>query len=210
MINIKNIIITSGISVIFGFYSICNIILYLNYINKINTVELNAITKKMYETNKKYEELNLEFDSLKNKYEHLKNENNDMKVQIFDLNSKMSEMETKQFNSIISYTFDNLSSISSENSIKSQNIDNESINYELLPPLICDDKCDLNNEKPNHKLETMVSKNINDDFIESLNYDYSVYNSGIKPFTIEKETRTRSLSITDVDWPNLAKKFLFG
>lgn len=93
MLNIKNIFITTGISILFGVYSIYNILEYLRITNYYRLREINNLYKIIHQTNKKYMALNDEYTQLYQKYNNLVSEVSHSKQEIIDLNIKIIEIE---------------------------------------------------------------------------------------------------------------------
>ena len=198
MMNYKNIIITTSLSILFGMYSIYNIIEYLNFLQSHHNKEIRKIHKSLDDTRQKYKDLNEKYIYLQKHYEHLSVNYDKISKELVILNLKISEFKNGD-------ETDNHSTIISEHS-----------------SVICDDICELNN-KARINMETMRAGH-DDGFIEpivigTLSLDYS----HIAPVEIPMvdssysgsdknpaKTRSRSTSINDINWLGLTKQFWFG
>lgn len=219
--NIRNIFITTGISVIFGVYSIYNIFEFLRYIHYSRLKELSELNNIVNETKIKHKQLEGKYYNLQSKYDMMIIDLINTKDELSKLNGKILEIH-----SII-----NKQNISTPpNSI----IESEYIGSEHSS-IICDDMCDMNLDIPRINMGTMDTSqsnhyNIDDpEFIESLNFDYNHPNIVISQNNLDssyhstnsmrsahsysnsdKSARSRSVSVTDINWTTLTKKFFFG
>ena len=153
MMNIKNIFITTGISVLFGVYSIYNIFEYLRVLNNHQVKQINSLQNLLNETNKKYNDLQVKYVLLQKNYDKLtvsheenNNQTNLLNIQII----KLQEDKTIDTNNI-----------SNENS-------NENSNSTTYNNIICD----LNSEIHIVNMENINSINIHEEFVESLFLEY--------------------------------------
>ena len=71
MINIKNFFITSGLSLIVGFYSVYNVLGHLKIINNYHIKQINDLNQKINDSNRKFNELNENHIKLQKSYEEL-------------------------------------------------------------------------------------------------------------------------------------------
>ena len=196
MMNIKNIFITTGISVLFGVYSIYNIFEYLRVLNNHQVKQINSLQNLLNETNKKYNDLQVKYVLLQKNYDKLtvsheenNNQTNLLNIQII----KLQEDKTIDTNNI-----------SNENS-------NENSNSTTYNNIICD----LNSEIPIVNMENINSINIHEEFVESLFLEYDYLETGEASSLSNSEkcpikSRTTDKSMTEINWTNLTKKFLFG
>lgn len=215
MMNIKNIMITTGMTLLFGLYSIYNILGYLNKLNHLNNYKLLEIQKKMDETDKKCK--NLQFDFVK-----IKEELNILSDKIVSIENELTEHSKYLFSS--NYEYDDYDESSEEEK-------------KLIEP-VCDEKCDFNDAIPKIRLDTMNSiseknylqdKNIiNEVLNEKLEYECieivninDINTLHLSPCSSRKNSLTnsekdtnyklsKSISISDVNWSGLTKNFLFG
>jgi hypothetical protein len=203
MMNIKNIFITTGISVLFGVYSIYNILEYLRILNSYRVKQINNLRHLVNDTNTKYKDLQMKHDELHKNYNELSTNYEKINKEINLLNIKIAELQENKMK-------DNATDI---------DIYTNNISYPEIPTpnIICDELCNLNNEIPRVHMETMnaVVDDIDEEFIESLYLDYeSGVNSELSSLCNSEKnsikSRSRSTSVTEINWGNLTKKFLFG
>ena len=204
MMNIKAIFITSGLSVIFGVYSIYNILEYLKLMHDTHNKEIYHLNKSIKDINNKYTHLKSKYDDIKSEIQQTKEYITNLQLQIAQLQNDSNDLE----NSIAEIVKSETVSINTEESI------------------ICDEMCDFNSHIPRIHMETM---NANKDGLdhESLNCNYdhchhiiisksnldSSYhstNSMRSAQNSDKSARSRSVSLTDINWTGVTKKFLFG
>ena len=207
MMNIKNIFITTGISLLFGVYSISNILEYLHILNNKRENKIKHLKCLVYEKQ----------DELQKKYNELSINYNRINEEINILNNKIMELkDNKIFNIIIP---------TSEQYLQND-IDN-------LDSIICY----LSNDKLILHIETMNTyyKDIDNEFVELLSLDYdckeneeliknnhdlsSICNSENSYIKSSRSSRSSISSIsstnsstTQISWSvlNLTKKFIFG
>ena len=216
MLSLKHIMITSGISLIFGIYSICNLFLYINNLTELTNKQKNkfdsVIQKIKDENNKNFKKINMDYLKLKK--------------HISILNEKIE---------LLQKTDDTL------NNIEDNNIED---NNNIKPSeIICDTLCDMNNV-PRVKMDTM--NNIvpipitipitipnrklyeiplfkDDDDIHAIkdvfDYNYITNEMNMQEIISNKTSRSNSLidsdckSVTypEIKWLDMTKKlFMFG
>ena len=205
MVNMKHIFITTGISVLFGVYSIYNIFEYIRLIHNNRTKRILDLTEFLFNN------INDKYENLQSKYEDMKNE------------FIKSQEDTKLLVSIIEklQILQNKVGTSEEENFKSETVSiidtNESI-IDTNESIICDEICDLNDNIPRIHMETMTS-NINNEFIELSNADYEAFHNMAISLNKDKNSinselnkcsRSRSASLTEINWVGLTQKFLFG
>lgn len=198
--NIKNIFITTGISVLFGVYSIYNILEYLRLLNNERVKQIKNIQILSEETNKKYSELQIQYLELQKKYTELSIDCNKMKEDINILKDKIIQLQDNKNIDIKNYTSnDYLTSLLSL-----------PINIESSDNAICDELCNFNNDIPRVHMETMSInyENADSEFIDLLSLDNQIEESIKNKDNVL--SRSRSTSVTDINWSTLTKKFLFG
>lgn len=193
--NIKNIFITTGLSILFGMYSIYNIIEYLRIVENERNKHIDHLQEIISNTNKRYIDLNTKYISLNKKYDNLSVNYDKLNQEIIILNLKIIEMkhDVCQVEEITQVEPDIYPSSPVNTIIDS---DNNSI--------ICDELCDLNLSIPRIHLDTMhtnIKDKIDDEFIESLSLDYSSKNT---------VSLHRVQSISEINWLGLTKKFFLG
>lgn len=206
MMNIKNIFITTGISVLFGVYSIYNILEYLRVLNNHRVKQINSLQHLVNDTNTKYKDLQMKHDELQKNYNELSTNYEKINKEINLLNIKIIELQENKMKDIAATTTD--IDIYTNNSSYHEN---------PTPNIICDELCNLNNEIPRVHMETMnaIVHDIDEEFVESLYLDYeSGVNSELSSLCNSEKgssrSRSRSTSVTEINWGTLTKKFLFG
>lgn len=206
MINIKSIFFTTGISFIFGIYSIYNIFDYIRVLNNYRVKQITILQHQINDSDRKFSEISKKHIELQKNYSQLLMSYESIQEEVKLLNIKLEQFDNSKSKNINSYS--NLNNNDYEYSI----IKNELI---FKDNLICDELCQLNNEIPRLQLKTMSNQmnNIDKEFEESLSliYETSDPNNLSSLSNSEKEfPRSRSSSITEINWGILTKKFLFG
>lgn len=198
MMNIQNKFITTGISVLFGVYSIYNILEYLRVLNNHRVKQINNLQNLINDTNTKYNDLQIKYVTLQKNHNELHVSYEKMNKEIQLLNLKIIEL---QDNKMIDVEI---------NSVNNSIHDNISV-------IICDELCDLNSEIPRVHMETMntIADNTDREFIESLSLEYNCSETDEVSSLCNSEkssikSRSRSTSVTEINWTSLTKKFLFG
>jgi predicted nuclease with TOPRIM domain len=200
MMNIKNLFITTGISVLFGVYSIYNILEYLRILNNHRVKQINSLQHQVNDTNKKYNDLQIKHIELQKNYNELSISYEHINKELHMLQIKLLELQ--------------------ENKIDETYINSNNTLSESTPSIICDELCHFNSEIPRVHMETMNAINdinvddIDVEFVESLNLEYECNNTEVSSLCGSEKSsiksRSRSTSITEINWGGLAKKFLFG
>ena len=211
--NIKNIFITTGISVLFGVYSIYNLFDYMRSINRSCNKQLLLLQTDLDEINKKYK--TIEFEYVK------------IKEEILILSDKIINLETINENKSV---FLNSSNYDVSDDYEADEEDNDcddddeedeekgkrkrncSFKPQILTESICNEKCYLKLATPNIITNESIleTDKINDlleyDCIEITNMFDSNSLPCSKSFYVNPMSiRSRSKSVTEVDW--LYKKF---
>ena len=232
IMSIKNVFITSGMTFLFGVYSLYNILDYLNNIDRIYNHKLLDLQRKLVKTDKHYN--NLYFDFIK-----IKNEIDFLSGKIVIIEKKLTERPLYCFSPNFDYyesSEDDKKSNESKNIIR---ITSENNNLEPNTVLLnenIDENVNKNvDEMVNKNIDENVNKNIDENVDEMVNkiteYDCveivniadintiqvsdcssrknSLTNSNLN---LEKEPlyKSRSASISDVNWSGLMKTFLLG
>ena len=234
IMSIKNVFITSGMTFLFGVYSLYNVLDYLNNIDRIYNHKLLDLQRKLVETDKHYN--NLYFDFIK-----IKNEIDFLSGKIVIIEKKLTERPLYCFSPNFDYyesSEDDKKSNESKNTIR---ITSENNNLEPNTVLLnenIDENVNKNvDEMVNKNIDENVNKNIDENVDEMVNkiteYDCveivniadintiqvsdcssrknSLTNSNSN-LNLEKEPlyKSRSASISDVNWSGLMKTFLLG
>ncbi len=223
--NIKNIFLTTGISIFFGMYSIYNIV---HYIQRIEMKHHSQV-----------EQLNKIIDDSYKHYENIKNEYLKMRDEIVYLTNKIKVLENEIKEK--------------ENNMVNESEYVSSSDYETNSErIICDTLCAFNPDAPviptqesSNSLNTIFSQ-LSDETIENtINSDSKIdylFNSAETVNKINKifnsddnleiitpppsksssfcdtesvgtgitRTRSRSISVNEVNWIDITKRFIFG
>ena len=224
IMSIKNVFITSGMTFLFGVYSLYNILDYLNNIDRIYNHKLLDLQRKLIETDKHYN--NLYFDFIK-----IKNEVDFLSSKIVIIEKKLTERPLYCFSPNFDYyesSEDDKKSNESKNTIR---ITSENNNLEPDNVLLnenIDENIDENvNKIIDENIDELVNKITEYDCVEIVNIadintiqvsdcssrKNSLTNSNSNlNLNLEKEPlyKSRSASISDVNWGGLMKTFLLG
>jgi hypothetical protein len=226
--SIKNVFITSGMTFLFGVYSLYNILDYLNNIDRIYNHKLLDLQRKLVETDKHYN--NLYFDFIK-----IKNEIDFLSGKIVIIEKKLTERPLYCFSPNFDYyesSEDDKKSNESKNTIRitsennnlepnnvllNENID-ENVNKNI------DENVNKNideniDENVNKNIDEMVNKITEYDCVEIVNIadintiqvsDCSSRKNSLTNLEKEPLYKSRSASISDINWSSLMKTFLLG
>lgn len=213
--NIKHFFISSSISILFGVYSIYNIIDYLKIMDSYYDDQITTLKLNLTETYKKYYELNRNYTNLNNHYESLVNENVKINDELKILTKKMVELSPRKSTDQITINLCNSNSFEEFHSDKYNQIESEPIyNLKIVEPILTINKTPLNTYI-NYNLEKETLEIIDYDCIDCNNIEFSSpvrKNSwdDYQNHSIRTRNRSRSTSITDLNWGELTKKFIFG
>jgi len=201
MMNIKHIFITTGISVLFGAYSIYNLFDYMRYINRFYNKQIMLLQTDLDDINKKYKTIESEYLKIKE--------------EILILSDKIINLETNNAKNIAfsSSNYDIYDDYEADEEDNDGTGDNEGLhdnvvfNTQILTEPICDTKCYLKLSTPNITTEeTILDANKTSDLLE---YDcieiVNMFDSNSLPcsksFHVNPMSiRSRSKSVTEVDW----------
>lgn len=258
MLNIKNIFLTTSLSFLLGFYSVCHLLIYIKRIEDIGSQNRNSFDETHTTINEyeyKYNKLQFEVVSLRSEIDKLKKIVKNVQKNVdssFISPLSVSSLGTLDLsideNVINGITCDELCDFNKElNEIRSKGtsfntdlIDDS--NFELSSDYY-DNICNDTN-KPNtiNATNTMNKSNKSIDLnssIESINYLKSIFgyelveennNNNANAISNKKynyddlqvnriikddtssigSSKKRSLSVSDVNWVGLTKKFIFG
>jgi hypothetical protein len=269
IMNIKNIAMTSGMTILFGLYSLYNILDYLNNIETLYKYKILELQKNLDETDKKYKQLQVDFvnitdtlDNLNDKivivekkiverqnycftpnYEFYDSSEDEKKLNKHDcqftdyipkdMMNIIIKSENNNLENINKIVIDN---VENNNTILIDNVKND--NLENVNKIVIDNVKNDNVENNNTILNEYVENN-NTILIDNVKNDNTILNEYIEYDCIElsninyintlrvsqcsntkddltdyekadTSTRSRSLSLSDVNWANLMKKFLLG
>jgi len=191
MLNFKTIIVSTSLSLLFGLYSIYGLMEHLEKKEKEETAKIenlkktmNCIIKKNDETNKKYNILLIEFTKITIDISNLlKNITNLEKNKIELVNGNVSSQHDISLKDISKINIDQIIQI--QDDIK-----------ELLDVQELVDINNFNMGNLNNSLD-------NDHGFEILEQSYSNNEDIVK-------SRSRGTSISEINWMEVTKKFIFG
>ena len=224
IMSIKNVFITSGMTVLFGVYSLYNILDYLNNIDMIYNHKLLDLQRKLDETDKHYNNLYVDFIQIKNEVDFLSSK-------IVIIEKKLTERPLYCFSPNFDYyesSEDDKKSNESKNTIRitSENKNSES-NIMLLIETV-DKHVDKHDDKNIDK--NVDDKNVDDedvnkiteyDCVDMVNIadintiqvsDCSSRKNSLTNSKFKKEPlyKSKSAYLSDVNWTGLMKTFLLG
>ena len=220
IMSIKNVFITSGMTFLFGVYSLYNILDYINNIDLIYNQKLLDLQRKLDETDKHYNNLYVDFIQIKNEVDFLSSK-------IVIIEKKLTERPLYCFSPNFDYyesSEDDKKSNESKNTIRitSENKNSES-NIMLLIETV-DKNIDKNIDDKN------IDKNVDDedvnkiteyDCVDMVNIadintiqvsDCSSRKNSLTNSKFKKEPlyKSKSAYLSDVNWTGLMKTFLLG
>jgi len=214
MMNIKNIMITTGMSFLFGAYSIYNIIDYLNNINRDNNHKLLVLQRKISET----------YDKCKILESNIK----EFREEIINLSHKIEKIEKIiEENPRFYFSVNDIYYDTSEEDKKMEEEEELTDEEKIVEDLIHDVKFDLN-----VPIQTITLEPVNKSYINPIlvNNEDSIINCveivnienidnlqvsqcSSRKNSLEKDSnilRSRSSSLSDINWYGLTTKFMFG
>jgi len=214
MMNIKSIFITTGITVLFGVYSVYNILEYLRELNNFRVKQIIDLKHLADEYNSNYHNLLVKHTDLKQQYDDLMHRYKNVELEMKLLHVKIDELQqTENSNDVLCK-----SEVCSEAGTNTPPIENQIV--------ACDQMCDLNDDVPRIHMETMGSflKTIDVErdlaFFSSrhsehtFNTEYTFNNTEVSSLCGSEKSfvlpRSRSTSVTEINWTAITKKFLFG
>ena len=189
--NIKCIYITTGISVLFGAYSIYNIVEYLGIIHSL-THSVNYTKKKHSDLQTKHAKLQKNYNELLLKYENISKEVQTLHVRLIELQeTNVSDICTSEVNTTLTM---------------------------CSPCAMCAKLQQLNSEMQRQHIEdaniedaNIEDANIEDadlEFVETLNIGHGSNTEGSSTCVSNKSVR--GVSVTEINWSEITKKFFFG
>ena len=224
IMSIKNVFITSGMTFLFGVYSLYNILDYLNNIDMIYNHKLLDLQRKLDETDEHYNNLYVDFIQIKNEVDFLSSK-------IVIIEKKLTERPLYCFSPNFDYyesSEDDKKSNESKNTIRitSENKNSES-NIMLLIETV-DKHVDKHDDKNIDK--NVDDKNVDDedvnkiteyDCVDMVNIadintiqvsDCSSRKNSLTNSKFKKEPlyKSKSAYLSDVNWTGLMKTFLLG
>ncbi len=194
--NVKTIIISTSLSLLFGVYSIYNLMWHLDKTKdseKYYKEEVDALKISIININEKYNDLLIEFQKIK--------------VNVDILSKNITNLETNKIELISCVSspryHNSLEDIIEDISDKNKIICNAQINIPKLNLGLINLVHDNDNDNENDNENSEVKEIKQDQEFEILEQDY-VNNVNIV------RSRSRGTSITDINWSAATKKFIFG
>lgn len=230
MKSLKNIFLSSGLIIFFKAIAIYNILKYIQCLEKTNNKKIKNMNKKIEQNYDamilNYNELKEKYDTLQEKYDELMVELKKTKEEINSLNNEWIKKEEKNINEPVK-ELEDVSKINYSNDLTENNLsllyasaNNICLNNEFVNSEPTDDEIDNNSVIDNKMVDNKI---IDNDTLEvnTINTNPALYNSiSIKSSYSNKDvnlrdskyytTRTRSNSLSDVNWVVSTAKFFFG
>lgn len=232
IMSIKNVFITSGMTFLFGVYSLYNILDYINNIDLIYNQKLLDLQRKLDETDKHYNNLYVDFIKIKNEVDFLSSK-------IVIIEKKLTERPLYCFSPNFDYYESSEDDKKSNESNESKNtirITSENNNLEsniILLIETVDKNIDKNIDDKNVANifdDKNIDKNVDDedvnkiteyDCVDMVNIadintiqvsDCSSRKNSLTNSKFKKEPlyKSKSAYLSDVNWTGLMKTFLLG
>ena len=219
IMSIKNVFITSGMTFLFGVYSLYNILDYINNIDLIYNQKLLDLQRKLDETDKHYNNLYVDFIKIKNEVDFLSSK-------IVIIEKKLTERPLYCFSPNFDYYESSEDDKKSNESNESKNtirITSENNNLEsniILLIETVDKNIDKNIDDKNVDDED-VNKITEYDCVDMVNIadintiqvsDCSSRKNSLTNSKFKKDPlyKSKSAYLSDVNWTGLMKTFLLG
>lgn len=184
MMNLKGLFISGSLSIIFGMYSMYNIVEYIRRLDLYYNDEVYNLKQDLIKTNKKLHDTNIKYKLLVTSIEKLQNDTLFLVSDITYLKNITDKL--KQYSPIVCSEEEN-----DNEETNHPNLTDTKINIGLINTLINLDELAIN------RIECQRDEEDEFDFLDTGN----IQSSGTL-------IRKRALSITDVDWIGSAKKLL--
>lgn len=215
IMSIKNVFITSGMTFLFGVYSLYNILDYINNIDLIYNQKLLDLQRKLDETDKHYNNLYVDFIKIKNEVDFLSSK-------IVIIEKKLTERPLYCFSPNFDYYESSEDDKKSNESNESKNtirITSENNNLESNIILLIE-TVDKNIDDKNVDGED-VNKITEYDCVDMVNIadintiqvsDCSSRKNSLTNSKFKKDPlyKSKSAYLSDVNWTGLMKTFLLG
>lgn len=182
MLSLKHIITSTAISILFGIYSIYNVIEYVKLNDKNANIKITKLSNRIDNLNEKMIELNIKYHNICEAYVTAKDEIRELNKALNALRSTLNKNEEV--------------SLKSDENMCDVVVVNE--------PIICDEICDAANALK-HSKQTMMSI-ADDNMYESV----SVSSVELSDNSSIVSTRNRTPSLSEINWLGLTKKLFFG
>ena len=219
--SIKNVFITSGMTFLFGVYSLYNILDYINNIDLIYNQKLLDLQRKLDETDKHYNNLYVDFIKIKNEVDFLSSK-------IVIIEKKLTERPLYCFSPNFDYyesSEDDKKSNESKNTIRITSENNNSESNIILLIETVDKNIDKNIDDKNVDDKIFDDEDVNKiteyDCVDMVNIadintiqvsDCSSRKNSLTNSKFKKEPlyKSKSAYLSDVNWTGLMKTFLLG
>ena len=221
IMSIKNVFITSGMTFLFGVYSLYNILDYLNNIDMIYNHKLLDLQRKLDETDEHYNNLYVDFIKIKNEVDFLSSK-------IVIIEKKLTERPLYCFSPNFDYyesSEDDKKSNESKNTIRITSENNNSESNIILLIETVDKNIDKNIDDKNVDDKIFDDEDVNKiteyDCVDMVNIadintiqvsDCSSRKNSLTNSKFKKEPlyKSKSAYLSDVNWTGLMKTFLLG
>ena len=221
IMSIKNVFITSGMTFLFGVYSLYNILDYINNIDLIYNQKLLDLQRKLDETDKHYNNLYVDFIKIKNEVDFLSSK-------IVIIEKKLTERPLYCFSPNFDYyesSEDDKKSNESKNTIRITSENNNSESNIILLIETVDKNIDKNIDDKNVDDKIFDDEDVNKiteyDCVDMVNIadintiqvsDCSSRKNSLTNSKFKKEPlyKSKSAYLSDVNWTGLMKTFLLG
>ena len=221
IMSIKNVFITSGMTFLFGVYSLYNILDYINNIDLIYNQKLLDLQRKLDETDKHYNNLYVDFIKIKNEVEFLSSK-------IVIIEKKLTERPLYCFSPNFDYyesSEDDKKSNESKNTIRITSENNNLESNIILLIETVDKNIDKNIDDKNVDDKIFDDEDVNKiteyDCVDMVNIadintiqvsDCSSRKNSLTNSKFKKEPlyKSKSAYLSDVNWTGLMKTFLLS
>ena len=226
MMNFKTLIISTSLSVFFGIYSIYGLMLYLEKLyesEKYYKSEIDTLKKAIININNKYDETNKKYNETNKKYYNLLIDFQKINRDINTLSNNITNLETNKIeliNCVSSSMYDTslediMEDITDKNNvICNAKLETPKINIGLINLI------NHNNEELTKDVEELRKVKENVPIIVKNDNMYNIVLENDNGFEILEnahsnnehiiKSRSRGTSISEINWAEVTKKFIFG
>ena len=226
MMNFKTLIISTSLSVFFGIYSIYGLMLYLEKLyesEKYYKSEIDTLKKAIININNKYDETNKKYNETNKKYYNLLIDFQKINRDINILSNNITNLETNKIeliNCVSSSMYDTslediMEDITDKNNvICNAKLETPKINIGLINLI------NHNNEELTKDVEELRKVKENVPIIVKNDNMYNIVLENDNGFEILEnahsnnehiiKSRSRGTSISEINWAEVTKKFIFG
>ena len=165
MVNIKNIVVTSSISILFSFFSIHNLLEYYRILNAYYIRQINLLQLLLNKTILQYDDLNQKYIQLKQNNENNMQEIEILKHKIFQLTNDINNED---------YYKKTVNKIETENNKNNEFINIISQDYETIDYNNTNAN-ENDNYNANHNYKDNNSRSNKTNFINTINYFFNKF-----------------------------------